>query len=183
VLAAIEKHLPAVAEGLARIDRAAAAGQEERALAEVFPALPSVSIDYGVMEKADRIAVVPGSFGWNDVGSWQVSWEMAARDAQGNVLPPGTIAIDAHNNLVRDLTTDAGGGSWEGSRDGSRDGSRGGMTALSKQATKKRWALVGVSDLVIVETDDAVLVIPRTRSQDVRLVVDTLSARGETERL
>jgi mannose-1-phosphate guanylyltransferase len=159
MLEAIAKHLPDLARGLDRIEAAAAKGEEAeeaRALAEEFPKMPSISIDHGVMEKAEKIAVVPGSFGWNDVGSWQVTWEMSEHDAQGNALPPGTVAVDAKNNLVRDLT-------------------RGGV--------KKRWALVGVSDLVIVETDDAVLVIPRERAQDVRLVVDALNARGETDKL
>jgi mannose-1-phosphate guanylyltransferase len=153
---AIAKHLPLLAAGLDRIDASAARGEEVRALAEVFPTLPSISIDHGVMEKAERIAVVPGSFGWNDVGSWGVTWEMAVRDAQGNALPKGTIAIEATNNLVKDL---------------------------SRNATRKRWALVGVHDLVIVETDDAVLVVPRARVQDVRAVVDALEARGETDKL
>ena len=154
---AIAAHLPALAEGLARIEAAAAAGgdAEAKALAEVFPTLPSISIDHGVMEKADRIAVVPGDFGWNDVGSWQVTWEMSTRDAAGNALPAGSIAIEAQNNLVRDL---------------------------SATGSRKRWALVGVSDLVVVETDDAVLVIPRERAQDVRLVVDALNKRGESDR-
>jgi mannose-1-phosphate guanylyltransferase len=153
---AIGKHLPALAMGLERIDAAAARGEEARALADVFASVPSISIDHGVMEKAERIAVVPGSFGWNDVGSWEVAWEMAARDGQGNAVPEGTIAIDATNNLVKDL---------------------------SRGAAGKRWALVGVSDLVIVETDDAVLVVPRARAQDVRAVVDALEKRGEQERL
>jgi mannose-1-phosphate guanylyltransferase len=153
---AIAEHLPALAAGLDRIDEAAARGDEPRVLSEVFPSLPSISIDHGVMEKARRIAVVSGSFGWNDVGSWQVTWEMSDRDAQGNSLPDGTIAIDARNNLVRDRA----------------DGSR-----------PKRWALVGVSNLVIVETDDAVLVIPRERAQDVRAVVDALIARGEVDKI
>jgi len=118
--------------------------------------LPSISIDHGVMEKAQRIAVVPGRFGWNDVGSWQVTWEMSDRDAHGNALPAESIAIDAKNNLVRDLTS---------------------------ASRSKRWALVGVSDLVVVETDDAVLVIPRERAQDVRAVVDALAARGEEDKL
>jgi mannose-1-phosphate guanylyltransferase len=152
---AIAAHLPALAEGLARIEAAAAAGNEAATLAEVFPTLPSISIDHGLMEKASRIAVVPGSFGWNDVGSWQVTWEMSERDAAGNAVPAGTVAVDAKNNLIRDL---------------------------SSTAARKRWALVGVSDLVVVETDDAVLVIPRERAQDVRLVVDALNARGETDR-
>ena len=154
--AAIAEHLPALAAGLDRIDAAAARGEEERVLAEVFPTLPSISIDHGVMEKAKRIAVVPGDFGWNDVGSWQVTWEMSERDAEGNSLPEGTVAVDAKNNLVRDLTTGT---------------------------SRKRWALVGVSDLVVVETDDAVLVVPRDRAQDVRAVVDALAKRGETDKI
>jgi mannose-1-phosphate guanylyltransferase len=158
---AIARHLPALAAGLDRIDAAAARGDEASALAEVFPTLPSISIDHGVMEKADKIAVVPGSFGWNDVGSWQVTWEMADKDAAGNVLPADSVAVDARNNLVRDLTTG---------------------DATVKKANK-RWALVGVSDLVVVETDDAVLVIPRERAQDVRSVVDALTARGELDRI
>jgi len=149
--AAIAKHLPILASGLEKIDAAFARGEEALALAQVFPTLPSVSIDHGVMEKAERIAVVPGSFGWNDVGSWQVTWEMSERDAQGNAVPAESVVIDASNNLVRDIT---------------------------RGATGRTWALVGVSDLVIVESDDAVLVIPRERAQDVRLVVDALKARG-----
>jgi len=153
---AVAEHLPALARGLERIEAAAAVGNEAQVLAEVFPTLPSISIDHGVMEKAKRIAVVPGRFGWNDVGSWQVTWEMSERDAQGNALPAGTIAVDATNNLLKDL---------------------------SKTARSKRWALVGVSDLVVVETDDAVLVIPRERAQDVRAVVDALAARGEEDKV
>lgn len=156
MLAAIEKHLPALARGLDAIDAAAHAGNEAAVLAQVFPALPSISIDHGVMEKAERIAVVPGDFGWNDVGSWEATWEMSERDDAGNSLPEGSIAVDAKNNLVRDMSLTAG---------------------------KKRWALVGVSDLVVVETDDAVLVIPREKAQDVRTVVEALTKRGETERL
>ncbi len=153
---AIETHVPALAAGLERIEAAAALGAEERALADVFPGLPSISIDHAVMEKAQRIAVVPGRFDWNDVGSWQVAWEMAERDSDGNALPEGSVAIDAKGNLVKD---------W------------------SRSASAKRWALVGVDDLVIIETDDAVLVVPRSRVQDVRAVVAALETRGETELL
>jgi len=158
MLAAIREHLPALAAGLDRLDEAAKRGNEDAILADVFASVPSISIDHGVMEKATKIAVVPGDFGWNDVGSWQVSWEMAEKDAQQNALPAGTIAVDSKNNLVRDFTS--GGG-----------------------AKKKQWALVGVNDLVIVETDDAVLVVPRERAQDVRAIVDALGARSDKELL
>lgn len=149
MLESIGRHLPALAAGLATVDAAADKGDEARVLAEVFPSLPSISIDHGIMEKADRVAVVPGSFGWNDVGSWEVSWELADHDAEGNALPEGSVAVDAANNLVKDLST----------------------------GKKRRFALLGVSDLVLVETDDAVLVMPRSRAQDVRAIVEELSRR------
>jgi mannose-1-phosphate guanylyltransferase len=157
---AIAKHLPLLAAGLDRIDEAAERGDEARVLAEVFPTLPSISIDHGVMEKADRIAVVSGDFDWNDVGSWQTTWEMSGKDPAGNALPAGTVTVDANNNLIRDLTT-------------GRDGAR----------VQKQWALVGVSGLVVVATDDAILIIPRERAQDVRAVVDEFVRRGQTEKL
>ena len=152
--ALVASHLPELAAGVAKIDAAARAGQEAEVLKAVFPTLPSVSIDKGVMEKAAGLAVVPGEFGWNDVGSWQSAWELGTPDAAGNALSAGALAIDAKNNLVR---------------------------ALGKG--KKVIALVGVNDLVVVETDDAILVIPRDRAQDVRLVVEALKASGRTDLL
>lgn len=146
--ALLERHLPGVAAGVAKM------GQDASAVREIFPTLESISIDHGVMEKAEGLAVVPGDFGWNDVGSWQSAWELAQRDANGNAVGPDDLAIDAKNNLVRSLG-----------------------------AKKKAIALVGVNDLVVVETDDAILVIPRDRAQDVRLVVDALKKDGKTSLL
>ncbi|MDF2692398.1 MAG: Mannose-phosphate guanylyltransferase, partial [Labilithrix sp.] len=123
----------------------------DAAVREIFPTLESISIDHGVMEKAEGLAVVPGDFGWNDVGSWQSAWELRSHDASGNALGPDDIAIDARNNL-----------------------------AVSLGAKKKAIALVGVEDLVVVETDDAILVIPRERAQDVRLIVDALKQNGKS---
>jgi mannose-1-phosphate guanylyltransferase len=146
--AAIARHLPALDDGLKELEA------DPSRLADVFPTLPSISIDHGVMEKTDRIAVLPGSFGWNDVGSWEVAWELSPRDDANNALPPGTIAIESTGNLVKDLTTSHG----------------------------KRIALLGVNDLVLVETDDAVLVMPRSRAQDVRAIVDALVKNGESDK-
>jgi mannose-1-phosphate guanylyltransferase len=147
----VGRHLPELATGIDQID---ASKDDAKVLREVFPKLPSISIDHGVMEKAAGLAVVPGEFGWNDIGSWQSAWELAERDASGNGLSPGAIAIDAKNNLVRSLGT-----------------------------SKKVIALVGVEDLVVVDTDDALLVIPRDRAQDVRLVVEALKSSGRKDLL
>ncbi|HEY1958044.1 MAG TPA: sugar phosphate nucleotidyltransferase [Polyangiaceae bacterium] len=141
--AALREHLPEVAA------KAETCAQDPAALARVFPTMTSISIDKGVMEKAARVAIAPGDFGWSDLGSWQSAWELASKDDAGNVLPANAVAVDARGNLV-----------WDGAK------------------TKRTYTLVGVSDLVVVETEDAVLIVPRDRAQDVRLVVDRLRASG-----
>jgi mannose-1-phosphate guanylyltransferase len=154
--ALVSQHLPDVAAGIAKIDAASAGETEVRYRAvvrTVFPTLPSISIDHGVMEKTDRLAVIPGDFDWNDVGSWESAWELAPHDDRGNALGPGDVAIDARNNLVRSVGAHRA----------------------------KAIALVGVENLVVVQTDDAILVIPRDRAQDVRLVVENLKKAGRTD--
>jgi mannose-1-phosphate guanylyltransferase len=154
---ALRAHQPALCQGVSAIANAAAAGAEAEteALERLFPGLPAVSIDHGVMEHVERLAVVPGEFGWSDIGSWQSAWDHAEKDAQGNASPAGTIFVDARQNHVVDLRSRASG--------------------------KRVIALVGVEDLVVVETDDALLVVPRARSQDVKTVVERLKARGDDE--
>jgi mannose-1-phosphate guanylyltransferase len=152
---AIRAHLPALAEGLDAIDRAAEEGDEIAAVERIFPGLPSISIDHGVMDHLARFAVVPGDFGWSDVGSFQTAWELEGKDAMENAAPEGSVLVDARRNLVLDLRAGAGG-------------------------AKRVIALVGVEDLVVVETDDALLVVPRARAQDVKDVVALLRARGDS---
>ncbi|KYF94083.1 mannose-6-phosphate isomerase [Sorangium cellulosum] len=155
--AAIRAHLPALAEGLDEIDRAAAQGAEAEAVLRVFPRLPAVSVDHGVMEHVAGLAVVPGDFGWSDVGSWQSAWELAEKDERGNSAPAGSVLVDAQGNHVVDLRARSGGAPDD----------------------RRVIALVGVEDLVVVETDDALLIVPRDRAQDVKRVVDALKARGQ----
>ncbi|WP_437296809.1 mannose-1-phosphate guanylyltransferase [Sorangium sp. So ce426] len=157
MLAAIRAHLPALAAGLDEIDRAAALGPsaEAEAVLRVFPGLPAVSVDHGVMEHVAGLAVVPGDFGWSDVGSWQSAWELADKDERGNSAPAGSVLIDAHDNHVVDLR------------------------ARAAPDDRRVIALVGVEGLVVVETDDALLIVPRDRAQDVKHAVDALKARGQ----
>ncbi len=152
----LRTHAPELAAGLARIERAAALGQEAAEVESTFPSLPSISIDYAVMEKAEQVTVVAGSFGWSDVGGWQSAWELADKDADGNAAPASAIVVDAHGNLVTDLGAGAG---------------------------DRVVALVGVDNLAVVLTDDALLIIPRERAQDVRSVIDELKKRKRADRL
>jgi mannose-1-phosphate guanylyltransferase len=152
MLDAIRQHMPPLGAGLDTIERAAKGGPdtETAAVNDVFSGLASVSIDYGVMEKLERLHVVVGRFGWSDLGSWEATYDLSVKDASLNAVDPGAVLVDATGNLVRDLRGDG---------------------------VARVIALVGVHDLCVVETDDALLVIPRERSQDVRRVVEALQAR------
>jgi mannose-1-phosphate guanylyltransferase len=101
ILEELHEHLPEVAEGLDVIAKAMKTRGASRVLAKVFPKLPSVSIDYGVMEKAQDIAVLPGDFGWSDLGSFAALPEVRPHDAQGNVVSgKGPLLIDCHDCVV-----------------------------------------------------------------------------------
>jgi mannose-1-phosphate guanylyltransferase len=153
MLAAVEKHLPEVHAALKQIEHAAASGPaaELEATRRLFAGMPSISIDHGIMEKVQPLAVVPGDFGWSDLGSWHTVWELGKRDERDNVGPEGALFVDAQRNLVEDLR---------------------------QHKTPRTVALLGVSDLCVVETDDALLIVPRDRAQDVRSIVDELTRRG-----
>lgn len=152
VRAAIERFLPQLAHGLAQYDDAAKTGDEAAAVARSYGTLPSVSIDTGVMERAEKVAVVPGDFGWSDVGSWTTAYELAEKDAANNALPRDAVAIDCERTYVH-------------------------------APPGKLVALVGVADLIVVDTQDALLVMPRERAQDVRAVVQALRDRGSIDKL
>ena len=112
---------------------------------ESFLAQPDISIDYAVMERAQRRAVVPATFGWSDIGSWNALGELTEPDAAGNRVQGQAIVVDGGGNYI--------------------------------QTEGRLVAAVGVSDLVIVDAGDAVLVADRHQVQAVRQVVDTLRQR------
>jgi len=114
-----------------------------------FARAPQKSIDYAVMEKTDRAAVVAGDFRWSDVGSWDALFDIAPHDDEGNVLQGPVVAMDSRNCVVH---------------------SDGRLTAA-----------VGLEDMVVVSTSDAVMVVPRARSQDVRDLVTKLKTRNSPE--
>ncbi len=145
----LQRSMPDLAQGVRDVGQAATRGAdaETDAVEALFRSTASISIDYGVMEKAPKIQVVPADFGWNDLGSFQVAWELSSKDGSGNVLPSGAMAMDASDNFVLD----------------GRSGPDGRIVAL-----------VGVSDLCVVQTDDALLIIPRQRCQEVKDIVVAL---------
>ena len=157
MMEAIAEFLPDLGAGLGRIEAAARRGAEAEAAETraVFPTLPNISIDYGVMEKVPLLHIVPAEFGWSDVGSWLAAWELGKKDEHGNVADAGAVLVDSAGTLVQDLG----------------------------KGHKKAIALVGVNDVFVIETDDALLVIAKDRAQDVRKVVEELERRGAKDKL
>jgi mannose-1-phosphate guanylyltransferase len=105
ILDEIGRAMPVLGEQLGAIRRALGTPAYARTLKRVFPDCPSISIDYGVMEKSQRIAVVPAEFGWSDVGSFAALSEVRETDGAGNVAEGDALVIDGRNNVV--LATDA----------------------------------------------------------------------------
>ena len=119
-----------------------------------FIAQPDISIDYAVMEKAEKIAMVSASFGWSDVGSWDAVAGAHEADQDGN---SSTGAHKLHLIDAQDTHVE------------------------STSQTEKVIAAIGVDNLVIIDTPDALLVADRTKSQDVKLVVEALKASPDAE--
>jgi len=116
---------------------------------EGYSLLPSISIDYAVMERTDRAVVLPVDFGWSDVGSWSALDEVLEKDPRGNIFQGNVVDVDSSGTSVI--------------------------------ASERLVATIGLKDLVVVETPDAVLICPKDRAQDVKKVVDILRGRNASE--
>ncbi len=152
VLDEIQRFLPAVHQVIQTILAESRAGATfQQAVERHFATMPSISIDYGVLERSDRVSLIPCDIGWNDVGSWQAVHEISPKDEKGNALQGNVIAVDCRNSLVR--------------------------------AEKRLVAAIGIEDLCVIETADAVLISKNDQTQRVREVVDELHRRGANEHI
>lgn len=153
ILNEIERFLPQLHAGLMTIQASVGKADEAKTVSKIYKGLASVSIDYGVMEKAKDVFMIPASFGWSDVGSWDALWEISEKDPNGNAATGGSQAVfeSTENALV--------------------------------YSPKKLVALVGMKDVLVVETKDALLICKRGQSQDVKKIVDALESEGKTQLL
>ncbi len=140
-------HAPEVLAGAEQtLARAARDADFLRLDSEALASCPSISIDYAVMERTSKAAVVPVDMGWTDVGSWSALWEIGEQDEAGNVALGDVLSIGAQGCYLR---------------------SEGPLIAA-----------VGVRDLVVIATEDAILVIDKAADQKVKQVVEQLRAAG-----
>lgn len=151
ILEDFKRYLPKVYDKLEQLSKYIGTDQEFKMIKQIYPTIPSISIDYGIMERSDDVVVVPGEFGWNDVGSWDVLGAIYDTDEQGNIKRGETITIDTENSVV--------------------------------YSEDKLIATVGIKDLIVVSTEDAVMVCKKDKAQDVKLIVEKLKEEGKTKYL
>jgi mannose-1-phosphate guanylyltransferase/mannose-6-phosphate isomerase len=144
------KHAPRHLAGLREVVAARLAGDEAAAAAR-YQRLRVEVIDRSVMEKTDRLLLVPADFDWADIGNWAELGDRVRADAHGNSVEGASVLVDTHGSIVL--------------------------------GDRRLVAAIGLEDMIIVDTEDALLVCPRSRAQDVRKVVDLLRRKGKTRYL
>lgn len=148
----LRRQKPAIYERLQHIAAALDTPQAAAVLDEQWEAMPSVSIDYAVMEGAEQVAVVPLQAGWNDIGSWDALETVLEQDERGNSIAKGDVVLlDSEGNIV--------------------------------YSDKRMVALVNVSNLVVVDTGDTLLIGDKNNMQRVKDIVEQLRREGRTELL
>lgn len=148
ILGAFERFLPELARCVRLLAERAGTAGFEAALAEHFPRLPKVSVDYGVMEKADNVWAVPGDFGWDDLGTWTALERVAGKDGDGNLVQGRAVLVDTRETIVR------------------------------SESDGKLVVAFGLKDALVVDTPDVLLVADKKRASDLKTVLNELRRRG-----
>ena len=138
IIKAFEKYLPEIHEIFEAEKQNFYTENEARAIEQIYPQCVNISIDYGIMEKADNVFVIPASFGWSDLGSWTSAYDNLEKDYLGNaVAGNNVIVIDAINNMVH-------------------------------ADNKKLVLLQGLEDFVIVDTKDVLMICKKDKEQEIK---------------
>ena len=144
ILSNLKTHLKSTWAAFEEASHHLGTDQEDAAILKAYQKSARISIDVGIMERAHNVYVVPGNFGWSDIGDWRAVYDLSEKNRHGNVLRGNVIVHDTSRCLI-----DAG---------------------------KRMVAVVGIHDVVVVDTEDAVLICHRNSTQQVKNVVDYLHA-------
>jgi mannose-1-phosphate guanylyltransferase len=146
ILKNIERFLPKVYQILEKIAESMNTDQEQAVISQLYDNIPSISIDYGVIERSDDVAVVLGDFGWNDVGSWDSLGAIYDVDSNGNIIKGEQVNINTKNCIT--------------------------------YSEHRLIATIGIENMIVVETEDAILVCSKDQAQHVKDVVEQLRSSG-----
>ncbi len=152
IMEQFEEQLPQLSDGLAEIDRHLGQPSELETITRVYQQIKSISIDYGVMENARNVAVLPANFEWNDIGSWDEVFKLSSKDKDGNALREQDHALYESSGCLIDVPG-------------------------------KTVAAIGLQNMIVVETADALLICARERAQEVKELVELLKRKKKTELL
>lgn len=149
IIECFQRYLPRLYKNMMHAYEDIGTDREQEAIAEVYPQLQNISIDYGILERSDDVIVIPGDFGWNDVGSWDALGGIFSPDDEGNIVKAKHIGVGTKNSII------FGNG--------------------------RLIATIGIDNLIIAETGDAILVCPKDKAQDVKIIVDILKEKGMSD--
>ena len=154
-----KKHLPETWKVLVRIRLALDTSNEQQVIIKEFPKIAAETIDYGILEREKKMLVLPGNFGWADVGHWRAVHEILVHSSQSTVHSKANlckagkcVSVDSSGNLVYSLSG-------------------------------KLVALAGVKNMILIESENALLLCPKSRAQDVKKLVENLEKKGMKEYL
>ena len=154
ILEKFQEFIPDIYAQLCEIRDAMGTPNEQRVIQKVYPEIRKISVDYAIMEpcaeKGD-VRLLPGDFGWNDVGSWDMMDVLHEADDSGNILLGDSVVVEGQGNIC--------------------------------YSTGRLISVLGMKDTVVVETEDAVMVCPKERAQDVKLIVEELNNRQRRDLL
>lgn len=138
IIKAFEKLLPEIHEVFDMEKMHFNTTEEEDAINRIYPQCVNISIDYGIMEKADNVYIIPATFGWSDLGTWASAYDSLEKDYLGNAVAQGNVIVfDAHNNIVH-------------------------------AKNKKLTVLQGMEDYIVVDTKDVLLICKKEKEQEIK---------------
>lgn len=138
IVSAFEKHLPEMYEVFQAEKARFNTPEENAALQEIYPLCTNISIDFGIMEKAENVYLIPASFGWSDLGTWNSAYENLEKDYLGNAVAGNEVMVfDSHNNMVH-------------------------------AQKDKLVLLQGMEDFIVVDTDDVLLICKKEKEQEIK---------------
>jgi mannose-1-phosphate guanylyltransferase len=150
IVAAFEKLLPEIHEVFDAGKKFLGTDQERETIEHIYPQVVNISIDYGIMEKAENVYVIPASFGWSDLGTWASAYDTLEKDYFGNAVGGDNVfVVDAINNMVH-------------------------------AKAEKLVVLQGIENLIVVDTDDVLLICKKENEQNIKEYVGEIKrTKGE----
>ncbi|UCC89766.1 MAG: mannose-1-phosphate guanylyltransferase [Anaerolineales bacterium] len=150
IMSELARQMPDLYARLQTIEAVLGTSRQAQVLAEEWPQVRKETIDYGIMEGAQDVVIIPVEIGWTDIGDWAAIYELHQPDELGNVVVDADhLGVDTNSSFV--------------------------------QGGRKLIATIGLEDIIIIDTDEAILICTRDRAQDVKLVVEQLQRDGRVE--